>query len=147
MASLIDMLRGALTANTQQNRTYGGILSRPPYPSEQAFFNSSGVNAYASPDNAAVVSQNVTDPNMLRSLMMNEAARVWMRNNKLQPTFTPTAEQRDLLRGTAYANAPQGDVQQTLAARLLAGDPSAGTPTREQEAFVKRLRYSMGIRP
>jgi hypothetical protein len=38
------------------------------------------------------------------------------------------------------------DLQQTIAARLLSGDPSAGKATPQQMEYVQQLRQYMGVR-
>ena len=132
---------------TELAHTYGGVPIRQPHPSEVEFFRKSGIPAYAAEDGAVVFSPFVQmSPEQKRSLEMNEAARVWMSRGTLKPNFPLTDFQRMGLEGSHYAKAPEGDRRATIAARLLSGDPSAGTATPEQEAFVKRLRYGMGIR-
>lgn len=143
-------MRGALYQEPPQGilgHTFGGIPMRHPYPSEAEFFKSSNVPAYAAEDNAVVFNPYANlDPAARRSLEMNEAARIWMRQNNLRPNFAINPQQAEMLRGTHYAAAPIQDQLETIASRLLSGDPSAGQPTPEQEAFIKRLRFSMGIR-
>jgi hypothetical protein len=131
----------------KERHTYGGIPTREPYPLEAEFFKRSGVPGYAAEDNRVVLNPGIlSDPNMVKALSMNEAARVWMRNNNLTPNFGITPQQNQFFANTPYGTAPEQTRRETLAARLLSGDPSAGTATPEQEAFVKRLRYAMGIR-
>ena len=78
------------------------------------------------------------------SVMLNEAARVHMRRRLLPPPqFVLTPEQEEQLKGYSTN---QDDVRQTLAARILSGDPSAGTPTPEQTEYVQRLRQLMGVK-
>ena len=126
--------------------TYGGIPTRQPYQSESDFFRSSGVPGYAAEDNAVVMNPLANlMPDQKRAVLMNEAARVWMRQNNLTPNFGLTPQQSQSLGATAYKDAPEQDRAATTVARLLSGDPSGGDPTPEQSAFVKRLRYGMGL--
>jgi hypothetical protein len=149
-----DPLRGALYQAPQSiapggllGHTFGGVPKRAPYESELSFFQNSGVPAYSSEDGAVVFNPFVhLDPAARRSLEMNEAARVWMSRNQLRPSFSLNPFQQSALSGTHYANASEDARRETVAARLLSGDPSVGAPTPEQDAFVKRLRYAMGIR-
>lgn len=136
-----------LSEGTDLGNTYGGVPVRSPFSGETNFFLKSGVPAYAAPDNKVVFSPMLTDPNAQRALAMNEAARVWMRQNNLKPDFNLTPQQDSFLNSNSYAQATPEERRATIAARLLSGDPSAGTPNAEQEAFVKRLRYSMGLLP
>jgi hypothetical protein len=81
------------------------------------------------------------DPGELDAVALNEAARVFMRRERLTPSFTLTTEQR-----MAFSNyGPEGAIKETVAARLLSGDPSALEPTEAQIEFVRLLATSMGI--
>jgi hypothetical protein len=144
-------LLGALGANPlmppARRTTHGGVPIREPYPSELDFFKRSGVPAYSSEDGAVVFSPFVNlSPDQRKSLEMNEAARVWMKANKFQPSFSLSASQQGALSGTHYANASEEDRRATTLARLLSGDPSAGQATPEQDALVRLLRHQMGIK-
>ena len=76
--------------------------------------------------------------------MVNEASRVHMRTNKqFKPSFDLTDEQTGNLAGTNYTKAALQDRRETIAARILSGDPSGGTPTTEQQEFVDRLKVKM----
>jgi len=61
-------------------------------------------------------------------------------NEKAKPRFSLTDEQKKFLDGTTYKNATSQDRAATIAARILAGDPSAGKPTKEQLEFVDKLK-------
>ena len=118
-----------------------GVDERPPSQSEIDFFNRSGVPGYAAEDGKIVLNPTPPPGINMNAIRLNEGARVFMRNNpEYQPAFDLTPEQTQALSTTDYANAPIEDQRATLAARLLSGDPSAGTPTPEQRLFVERLR-------
>jgi hypothetical protein len=147
MGLLAERKPQGLLGEQPRAHTFGGIPMRQPFPSELDFFKRSGVPAYSSEDGAVVFNPFVQlSPEQRRSLEMNEAARVWMSRNPLKPNFALNPSQQSALRGTHYESASEDDRRATIAARLLSGDPSAGQPTAEQDAFVKRLRQAMGIR-
>ena len=78
-----------------------------------------------------------------QAVMMNEAARVHMRRNYDAPRFELTQDQ--LARLGNYSK-DENDIKQTIAARILSGDPSAGQPTPEQLEYVQGLRQYMGVK-
>jgi hypothetical protein len=82
--------------------------------------------------------------NERQAVMMNEAARVHMRNKMIDaPNFELTPTQTEKF--GSYSKDPN-DIRQTIAARILSGDPSAGDATPEQQEYVSRLRQFMGVK-
>ena len=70
---------------------------------------------------------------------LNESARGFMRRNpQLAPSFGVLPSQAAQFAGTAYGQNPQA-TRETLAARLLTGDPSGGQPTKAQSGYVNML--------
>jgi hypothetical protein len=61
------------------------------------------------------------------------------------PKFAITDAQKQFLDSTMYKNAPPESRAATIAARLISGDPSAGTATPEQNMYVNALRRQMGL--
>jgi len=79
-----------------------------------------------------------------RAVMLNEAARVHMRRGLMTaPRFDLTPEQTERF-GNYSKNLD--DIRQTIAARILSGDPSAGAPSPDQLNYVQQLRQFMGVR-
>jgi hypothetical protein len=66
----------------------------------------------------------------------NEAARLWMRESQVMPSFGLTGEQRAAFRGTAYEQ-DDNALRQTILARIISGDPSAGKITDEQRQWAE----------
>jgi hypothetical protein len=84
-------------------------------------------------------------PQEREAVKLNEAARVHMRRGMLPaPRYELTPEQEKAF--SAYGTGNIDDIRQTLAARILSGDPSALKPTPEQLEYVKQLRQFMGVR-
>ena len=124
-----------------------GIPERTPFESEMSYFKANPtVAGMASEDNRVVMnpfsSLNGTER---KSVQMNEAARVWMRQFGA-PQFQLTPQQQQMLSGTTYSSASQDDQRSTIAARLLSLDPSAGQATPEQQQYIQQLRLLMGLR-
>lgn len=80
------------------------------------------------------------------AVALNESARVIMRKSGTRPRFELTPEQIKRLKGTPYENNVQA-ARETIAARILSGDPSAGTPTPDQKLFVDQLAKIMFNNP
>ena len=68
----------------------------------------------------------------------NELARLLMREKDVSPAFSVTPEQRATFAGTPYAT-NEAAMRETIAARLVSGDPSGKEATGDQRAFVNRL--------
>lgn len=78
-----------------------------------------------------------------QAVMLNEAARVHMRRGTMEaPRYELTPEQVQQFRNYSQS---LDDIRQTIAARILSGDPSAGQTTPDQMQYVQRLRQFMGV--
>jgi hypothetical protein len=121
----------------------GGVDMREPYQSELDYFmRNTHVGGMAAEDNRVVINPySFLNMKEKEAVEINEAARVLMRT-KYKPSFSLTDEQQTQFKN--YSNNPQ-DVVETVAARLVSGDPSAGFPTVEQNDFVSVLRKVMGL--
>ncbi len=127
------------TLDTVGNRMiFGRISVRKPYGTELEFFRRRpDVAGYAADDDCVVLNPFADLSVEQRSAVaVNEAARIVMSSGGPRPTFDLTEEQRHMFVGYGQ---PQ-DIKETVAARLFAGDPSAGKPTQEQVEFVDLLR-------
>lgn len=112
------------------------------YPGEDEFFRKNPhVAGMAADDDKVII--NPYSPlswDEKAAVAYNERARIVMRKSSERPAFDLTPEQAK--RFGAYSPNQQ-DVRETVAARILSGDPSAGEPTKEQAAYVERLRKMM----
>lgn len=125
-----------------------GYPVRTPTPSEQAFFAlNPNVGGYAAEDRSIVLNQGSSLSNReLGAVAQNEAARLYMRDRGIVPDFKLTKEQEQKFQGTTYASNPEA-LKQSIAARILTGDQSAGKITKEQKSFSQSLLKQMqGIR-
>jgi len=124
---------------------YGIGVRQDLFPGEDDYFRRNpNVTGMAAEDDRIILNpySRLSDTER-RAVMMNEAARVHMRRNFDAPQFSLTDEQRTRFKDYS---ADENDVRATVAARILSGDPSAGTSTPEQTEYVARLRQFMGIR-
>ena len=144
MGDIRSTLSDAMRQTKQ--RDYVRKLMREPTASEADYFKGNPhVGGMASEDGAVVINpfSNLKD-NEKEAVALNEAARLWIRNNPQQaPAFGLTDEQAATLGGNDYAKASESDRMATIAARILSGDPSAGKPTPEQDAYVREMRRRM----
>jgi len=107
-------------------------------PGEDKYFKSNlGVAGMAAEDGKVILNPySKNKPEEQDAVARNEAARLYMRNNEIKPSFALTKEQRAQFAGTPYANDEQV-MRETIAAHIFSGDPSAKTATQEQKDFVE----------
>jgi hypothetical protein len=121
-------------------------LMREPVDTELEYFkNNPTVAGMATEDNKVILNPySKLSPKEKEAVALNEAARVKMRTNpELTPNFELTPEQTKFLNSNTYSKASDTDRKATIAARILSGDPSAGTPTKEQLKFVDTLKKNV----
>jgi hypothetical protein len=124
-----------------------GVGMREPFESELDYFKKNPhVAGMAAEDDKIILNPYSTlKPQEREAVKLNEAARVHMRRGMLPaPRYELTPEQEKAF--SAYGTGNIDDIRQTLAARILSGDPSALKPTPEQLEYVKQLRQFMGVR-
>ena len=116
-------------------------LVRDPSASELQYFGENPtVSGMAAEDGRVILNPNsgLSDDER-SSVVMNEAARLHMRSGKLRPAFALTEQQKQQF--STYGT--EQDQRETIAARILSGDPSAGDITPEQRQFAKALSKAM----
>lgn len=115
-----------------------GYKIRKPFGGEDKFFKSRPeVGGMAAEDGKIVL--NPYSPLKEQEKMQvakNEAIRLWMRDNKPEIPFEITKEQSKAFSGTEYGSSPQA-LKETIAARILTGDPSAMATPDQQSAADK----------
>lgn len=90
-------------------------------------------------------------PEERNSILTNESMRLFMRHNNVKPAFKLTEEQTNLFRnnrtnnGSDYIDNPS-ELQETIIARILSGDPSSGEPTQEQLNIAEDIIRLLGER-
>ena len=117
-------------------------LFRNPYESEINYFKSNPtVGGMATEDNKIIINpfSSLSDQEK-NSVSLNEYGSILIRTvPNLKPTFKLTKDQENFLNSNSYKNSNEQDRLDTIAGRLLSGDPSAGTPTIEQLKFINLL--------
>ena len=125
---------------------YGVGLRDQLFPGEDEYFKANPhVAGMAADDNKVIINPySKISEKEKESVMLNEAARVHMRNKLIDaPNYDLTPEQTEKF--GSYSQ-DINDIRQTIAARILSGDPSAGQPTQAQQEYVSRLRQFMGVK-
>lgn len=119
-------------------------LLRSTYPSEDTYFkNNTHVGGMMTADNKVILNPYTKLNDKEReSVYNNESARVFMNINGIIPEFELTKQQQDMLSTTEYRNNPI-ESKRTIAARIIAGDPSAGTISNEQRKYIDKLVKDM----
>jgi hypothetical protein len=126
-----------------------GYPVREPVPSEQVFFAlNPNVGGYAAEDGAIVLNEGARNEDRylsnreLGGVARNEASRLYMRERNIIPDFSLTKDQELKFQGSAYGSNPEA-LKQSIAARIITGDPSAGKITQEQKDFSQSLLKQM----
>ena len=126
-----------------------GYPVRNPYPSEQAFFAlNPNVGGYAAEDGAIVLNEGAKSNGRylnnreLGAVAQVEAARHYMFDNAIIPDFKLTQEQATKFLGSEYG-VNENALKQSIASRIIVGDPSAGKITKEQKSFSQGLLKQM----
>jgi hypothetical protein len=125
---------------------YGIGVREQLYPGEEEYFKANPhVTGMAADDDKIIMNPfSKLKDNERQAVMMNEAARVHMRKKLIDaPNFELTPTQTEKF--GSYSK-DLNDIRQTIAARILSGDPSAGDATPEQQEYVSRLRQFMGVK-
>jgi hypothetical protein len=125
---------------------YGIGVREQLYPGEEEYFKANPhVTGMAADDDKIIMNPFSTlKDNEKQAVMLNEAARVHMRKKLIDaPNFELTPTQTEKF--GSYSK-DLNDIRQTIAARILSGDPSAGDATPEQQEYVSRLRQFMGVK-
>lgn len=109
------------------------------FEGEQNFFKQNPkVAGMAAEDNSIILNPfSKLSPSEQKSVAVNEALRLYMRNNNFKPNLNLTQEQKNTFKGTAYENSPEA--KSTIVSRILSGDPSAGQTTLRQRKEANRL--------
>ena len=139
----------AASAATQTTATFNtlGYPVRKPYESEDKYFKANpNVAGMATEDGAVILNPYSTlSDTEKQAVALNEAYRLYMRENKIVPKFELTEEQKKFFTGSEYANNPDA-AKQTIVARILSGDPSAKA-TAQQKAEAKKIADQQKQKP
>jgi hypothetical protein len=124
-----------------------GYQTRAPYQSEDDFFaGRREVTGMAAEDGKIVMNPySGLSVDQANAVSQNEAIRLWMRENGYAPSSALTQEQLDAFSGTEYAGNNQA-LAQSILARIVSGDPSAGKVTDAQNAEAAMIRKKLESR-
>jgi len=130
-----------MTRNELDDYEYSfGYSMRKPSKSEQEWFKEhKEIPGYAAEDGAIVLNPHVSlSPEQRRGVIMNEASRLYMRENKVIPDFDITPEQIESFKGSPYEKNAEA-MKQTLVGRIISNDKSAGKVTQMQRDYSKGI--------
>lgn len=113
-----------------------GYEIRSPFDSETEFFKKNPTVSGMAAEDGRIILNPFSPPEINRkSVAVNEAARLLMRENKTKPDFDVTEDQKKFFKGTAYEEDEEA-LKHTILARAIAGDPSAGKLTSRQKEWA-----------
>jgi len=112
-----------------------GYPIRDPYPTELRYFESNpNVAGMAASDGQVTLNpfSNLSDEQRA-AVAKNEAIRLWLRDNNVDPDFEVTPQQLKSFADSEYGKPEYRiDLKHTLISRYLTGDSSAGDFTEDQ---------------
>lgn len=116
-------------------------LLREPYESELKYFKENpGVAGMATEDDRVIFNPySSVHPKNSDSIYQNEASRIHIRKSKNKPKFNLTKEQKESFKDYGQDQ----DIRDTITARIISGDESAGKFTPEQKEYADRVRNEM----
>jgi hypothetical protein len=123
-----------------------GYELREPFPGEVDFFRKNPhVAGMAAEDGKITLNPHskLSDAEK-QSVAINEAVRLYLRENEHTLSFEVTDEQRKAFEGTAYG-ADEKALRETIVARIISGDASAKA-TDEQKKIANSIRKEMQSR-
>ena len=132
-----------LDAAAVGERVYGYPVRSKLFPGEDAYFKANPkTTGMAAEDGSIILNPySALKQNERAAVAQNEAFRLHMRSKNIIPQFSLTQQQEAFFKGTPYENA-HAEKRQTIAARILSGDPSA-MATPEQTAAAQEILRSM----
>ena len=100
-----------------------------------------GLNGYDGERRVMVNPYSGLNPEQRKGLVENERLRHFMDETKPELKFNPTNKQLESFRGTEYGKPENlGKLRETIVARILTGDVSAGDVTPEQRKAADLIR-------
>jgi hypothetical protein len=126
------------------NESIYGYDVRDPSESEIEWFAiHPETPAMATEDGRIIVNPHIDlTQEQRRGLLMNEASRLYMKENNIVPEFDITPEQQKSFAGGPYENNPSA-MKQTIIGRILSNDRSAGNITPHQLFNAGKIHYEL----
>jgi hypothetical protein len=114
------------------------------FPGEDKYFRQNPQTAgMMTEDQRVIINPYLPEGINTDAVKVNEAARLFMRYGLFRPGFELTDNQKQGFKGTSYEFAPKQDQRDTIAARIVSGDPSAGNISGDQKAFADALATAL----
>lgn len=141
----LSELEITLIKENEMGDYYGYKVREQLYGGEDEYFrNNPHVSGMAAEDGNIIFNPYSKGVNF-DSVGKNEAARLWMRENKVEPKFNLTEAQKAAFRGTEYEN-DEAALKHSIMARIISGDPSAGQVTPMQQTWSDWLLKNLNNR-
>lgn len=126
-------------------KSYLGYSLRDPNQEEILWFReNTSITGYASDDGCIVTNPfTALNNDEIESVCINEALRLFMRDQKIKPRIRLTKKQINFFKATAY----EGnliEIRQTIIARIISGDPSAQDITPNQRMAATKI-YKLAV--
>jgi hypothetical protein len=115
-------------------------LLREPYKTELQYFKANpSVTGMMTSDEKVILNpfSNLSKQEQ-NAVYQNEAIRLHLKKNNYEPKFELTPQQREFFKGTPYEK-DETAAKHSILARILTGDPSVGTLTKEQKSAAESI--------
>lgn len=124
-----------------------GYEIRAPFESELDYFKKNKNVAGMATEDGRITLNPFSDLDRASQnvVAVNEAARLLMRENKIKPDFDVTEDQRNAFKGTDYEDNDEA-LKETILARAISGDSSAGKLTARQQEWAKLVGAQLRAR-
>jgi len=117
------------------------------YPGEDEFFKAHPeVGGMAAEDNKVIMNPySPLNDDQKNAVRLNETSRLWMRNSneserpKMRLRRSQKKAFNTMQNGDPYSQNPQ-DIKETIIARIISNDASAGKTTHKQRKYAERLK-------
>ena len=145
MPGLLDIMQEAPATSLLQGSYLDNLVNaygvRDPFDSELQFFQQRPEVAGMATDDGKIILNpfSANSPQEQQAVAQNEALRLFMNEKNINPSFALTKEQKSMFKGSEYESNEQA-AKQSILARFLTGDPSAGNLTKEQRESADMLR-------
>ena len=124
---------------------WGYKVRRNLFKSEDDYFRANPhVSGMAAEDNSIILNPYSRGVNF-DAVGRNEAARLWLRENKVVPRFNLTPEQSAAFKGSAYEKDDLA-AKHSILGRIISEDPSAGMVTPMQRQWADWLIRQLNAR-
>ena len=127
------------TAASKPQAFFGYPVREKLFPGEDSYFAANKKVAGMAAEDGTIVFNPYAGPEVnLDAVGRNEAIRLYVREKGIKFDFDLTPSQKNAFQGTEYGKNPTA-LKESIVARILSNDPSAGDTTKQQLEAARKL--------